>query len=40
MEMKFLKAILNKTKERVTNTNIRSGLGVDEIKKMTLKRAD
>jgi hypothetical protein len=40
MEMKFLRAILNKTKKDwIRNTNIRLELGVDEIK-MSLKRAD
>ena len=32
MEIKFLTAILNKTKDRITNTNIRLALGVDEIR--------
>ena len=41
MEIKFLRAILHKTKEdRLRNTNIRLKLRVDEIKKMTFKRAD
>ena len=33
MEMKFLRAILNKTKNRIRNTNIKLKLGVYEIKK-------
>ena len=33
MEMKFLRVILNKTKDRIRNTNIRLELGVDEINK-------
>ena len=34
MEMKFLRAILNKTnKDKIKNTNIRLELGVNEIKK-------
>ena len=32
MEIKFLREILNKTKDRIINTNIRLELGVDEIK--------
>ena len=32
METKFLRAILNKTKDRIRNTNIRLELGEDEIK--------
>jgi hypothetical protein len=31
--MKLLRAILNKRKDRIRNTNIRFELGVDEIKK-------
>jgi len=38
--MKFLRAILNKTKkDRIRNINIKLELGVDEIQ-MTLQRAD
>ena len=33
MDMKFFRAILNKTKNRIKNVNIRLELGVDEIKK-------
>jgi hypothetical protein len=32
MQMTFLRAILNKTKDMIINTNIRLDLGVDEIK--------
>jgi hypothetical protein len=40
MEMKFFRAILNKTnKNMIRNTNIRLELGLDEIK-MAFKRAD
>ena len=39
MEIKCLKAILNKPKDKIINTNIRLGKGVDEIK-MTFKRVD
>ena len=32
LQMKFLRAILNKTEDRIKNTNIRLILGVDGIK--------
>ena len=32
MEMEFLRTILNKTKDRIRNTNIRLELGMNEIK--------
>ena len=32
MEMKFFRAILNRTKDRIRNTNIKLELGVNEMK--------